>query len=215
MPPKDFAYMRIPISLIPDESMQMYKLKPLVKKGNVYVRIEKGMYGLPQAGIIANKRLTKFLEPQGYSPCPITPGLWQHKTRDIKFSLVVDDFGIKYTNKVNAHHLIDALSKDYVLKVKWDGTKYCGLTFTWDYDNHTVNISTPDYIDQALQQFAHPSPAAPQHSLHAWAQPTYGAKQEFPPAEDLTAELPVADKTRIQEIILSFSFTVVLLIVAH
>jgi hypothetical protein len=68
--------MRIPVSLIPDKVMQMYKLAPLVKNGHVYVRIEKGMYGLPQAGIIANERLTKFLEPQGYAPwCSITPGL--------------------------------------------------------------------------------------------------------------------------------------------
>jgi hypothetical protein len=147
MQPKDFAYMRIPISLIPDDIMQLYNLAPLVKNGHVYVRIEKGMYGLPQAGIIANERLTKFLEPQGYTPCPITPGLWQHKTRTIQFSLVVDDFGIKYTDKADVHHLIAALSKDYVLKVDWAGTNYCGLTFAWDYANHTVDISMPGYID--------------------------------------------------------------------
>eukprot|EP00957_Ditylum_brightwellii_P082019 6236891-Ditylum_brightwellii.AAC.1 len=27
------------------------------------------------------------------------PGLWRHTTRDIRFTLVVDDFGVKYTNK--------------------------------------------------------------------------------------------------------------------
>jgi hypothetical protein len=165
------------------------------------VRIEKGMYGLPQAGIIANERLTKFLEPQGYTPCSITPGLWKHKTRSIQFSLVFDDFGIKYTDKANVHHLIAALSKDYVLKVDWAGTKYCGLSFAWDYANHTVDISMPGYIDRALQRFAHPTPTKPQPLPHAWARPHYGAKQQFAPADDITAELPAADKTRIQEII--------------
>jgi hypothetical protein len=29
-----------------------------------------------------------------------TPGLWTHKTRPILFSLVVDDFGVKYVGKV-------------------------------------------------------------------------------------------------------------------
>jgi hypothetical protein len=167
MKPRDFAYMRIALLLIPAEIMALYNLELLVKNGYVYVRVEKGMYGLPQAGIIANERRTKFLEPHGYAPCPITPGLWQHNTRPINFSLVVDDFGIKYTDQADIDHLIAALSKHYVLKIDWGGTKYCGLTFNWDYDNKTVDISMPGYIDRALQRFAHPTPATPQDSPHA------------------------------------------------
>jgi hypothetical protein len=35
-----------------------YKLQNLVDdQGNVYAIVEKGMYGLPQAGILANKAL--------------------------------------------------------------------------------------------------------------------------------------------------------------
>ena len=56
------------------------------------------MYGLPQAGHIANDQLVTFLAPHGYHPVPITPGLWKHDTRDLFFTLVVDDFGIKYTH---------------------------------------------------------------------------------------------------------------------
>jgi hypothetical protein len=193
--------MRIPISLIPAKIMEMYNLAPLVENGYVYVRIEKGMYGLPQAGIIANERLTKFLKPHGYAPCPITPGLWQHSTRSIKFSLVVDDFGIKYTDKADADHLMSVLSKEYVLKTDWTGSKYCGLTLTWDYDKHTVDISMPGYIERALLRFAHPHPPKPQHSPHAWTKPNYGAKTQFAPPDDTSDELPATDKTRIQEII--------------
>jgi hypothetical protein len=113
----------------------------------------------------------------------------------------VDDFGIKYINKADIDHLIGVLSKDYVLKIDWTGSKYCGLTLTWAYDRHTVDISMPGYIQRALLRFAHPTPTAPQHSPHAWARPNYGAKKQFAPAEDTTAELPTTDKTRIQEII--------------
>jgi len=89
--------MRIPISIIPKSIFEQYKLAGFVHNGAVYVEITKGMYGLPQAGRIANDRLTAFLAPYGYAPVPITPGLWKHASRDVTFSLVVDDFGVKYT----------------------------------------------------------------------------------------------------------------------
>jgi hypothetical protein len=60
-------------------------------------RIDKGMYGLPQARILAKKLLKERLEPHGYQECEHTPGLWRHNTRALMFSLVVDDFGIQYT----------------------------------------------------------------------------------------------------------------------
>jgi hypothetical protein len=45
-------------------------------------------------------------------PSKIILGFWTHKTRPICFTLVVDDFAIKYTNKVDATHLIEATKKD-------------------------------------------------------------------------------------------------------
>jgi len=94
-PMDDYEYMHIPISVIPDSIMEHYNLAPLIHKGFVYVEIRKGMYGLPQAGKIANDQLTKFLTPHSYEPVPITTGLWKHTTRDLSFTLVVDDSGIK------------------------------------------------------------------------------------------------------------------------
>jgi spore coat protein CotF len=48
-------YMQILVKHIPDEIMMEYNLHELVHEGYIYTRIEKGMYGLPQAGILANK----------------------------------------------------------------------------------------------------------------------------------------------------------------
>ena len=59
------------------------------------MKIQKGMYGLPQAGKIANVKLKLHMAKFGYKPAPITPGIWLHQTRPLRFSLVVDDFGIK------------------------------------------------------------------------------------------------------------------------
>jgi hypothetical protein len=95
---------------------------------------------------------SKFLEPFGYLPAPITPGLWCHTTRDIAFALVVDDFGVKYTKCADTEHLMTTLNKQYKVSEDWNGTRYCSLTLKWYYDKRTCDISMPGYIERALQQ---------------------------------------------------------------
>jgi hypothetical protein len=58
-PLKCYEYMRLPIHLIPEEIIQEYNLSPLVYREYVYIEIRKGMYGLPQAGILAQNLLKK------------------------------------------------------------------------------------------------------------------------------------------------------------
>ena len=107
-----YEYMRLAMEIIPEEIIQQYKLRDISHKGFIYMEIHRGMYGLPQAGIIANNLLTKRLEPHGYYQCRHTPGLWKHKWRPIMFSLVVDDFGIKYVGRQHAEHLIWAIEEN-------------------------------------------------------------------------------------------------------
>ena len=71
------------------------------------------IYGLSQAGALANKRLRKYLAPAGYYEAVRIPGLWKHVTRPVQLSLVVDDVGVKYVGKENADHLIRTLRKHY------------------------------------------------------------------------------------------------------
>jgi len=53
-------YMRLKITDIPQEVIDHYNLMSLVTKdGYVYCKISWGMYGLPQAGIIAQELLEK------------------------------------------------------------------------------------------------------------------------------------------------------------
>jgi hypothetical protein len=47
------------------------------------MEIRKGMYGLPQAGIFANKLVKKRLATHGYFEQPHTPGLFSHKSHPI------------------------------------------------------------------------------------------------------------------------------------
>ncbi len=67
------------------------------------------VWGLPQAGVLANKHLRRKLALFGYHECVNTPGLWRHETRAISFTLVVDDFGVKYVKKDDVDHLIASI----------------------------------------------------------------------------------------------------------
>jgi len=63
------------------------------------------MYGLPAAGKLSNDLLVKRMSKAGYHPCQYTPGLWKHVWRPVTFTLVVDDFGIKFVGDEHANHL--------------------------------------------------------------------------------------------------------------
>jgi hypothetical protein len=146
-----YKYMRLKLTYIPEEIIVEYKLREIATPdGYVYCKIQKGMYGLPQAGIIAQKLLQERLAKVEYHQSKIVPGFWMHKTRDTCFTLVVDDFAIKYTKKEDAQHLIEAIQKDYRITVDWDATKYIGLTVEWDYTNRKVYLHMPGYLSKAL-----------------------------------------------------------------
>jgi len=103
---KDYAYMHIPVAVLPTEILDHYNLHLLIHKGHVYVKIQCGMYGLPQAGKLANVQLQTFLAPHGYHLCLTTPGFWMHASCDIHFTLVMDDFAVRYMDQLNVDHLL-------------------------------------------------------------------------------------------------------------
>jgi hypothetical protein len=107
-------YMRMKIEDLPKDFVTMYNLTDkATSNGFVYIKIQKGMYGLPQAGILVQELLEQCLNTYGYRQSLITPGLWQHDYRPISFTLCVDNFGIKYVGCKHAEHLASILSKHY------------------------------------------------------------------------------------------------------
>jgi hypothetical protein len=97
--------MKMLLSRFPEEIVDKYNLGALAVDGWVYIEIKNGMYGLKQAGLLANQVLQTRLASFGYYPALHTPGLWLNKTRPISFSLVADDFAVKYVGKQHADHL--------------------------------------------------------------------------------------------------------------
>jgi hypothetical protein len=151
-PLKRPEFIRISINDIPEEIITEYKIREIVdSKGMVYIQANRGMYGLPQSGLLANELLGKRLNKRGYHQSKLVPGLWSHKWRPIQFTLVVDDFGVKYVGKEHALHLKQTLEENYKVTLEWEGRRYIGITLDWDYKRRQVHLSMPGYIKKALK----------------------------------------------------------------
>jgi hypothetical protein len=134
---------------------------------------------LKQAGILANQLLQSRLAPFGYYPARHTLELWLHKTWPISFTLIVDNFAVKYVGKQHAEHLWNALLQTYELTTDWTATVYSGMTLKWDYKNRTCDISMPGYVSNVLSKFQHDAPKHPQHTPSWYVTPVYGAKTQY------------------------------------
>jgi hypothetical protein len=111
------------------------------------------MYGLPHAGKIAQDNLTARLATHGYLQTGTTC-LFRHATNGVAFTLVVDDFGVKFQDPAGADDLIRCLQLYYTLTIKRNAIKYLGKTIAVDKIVREVRMSAPGVIAKALQRFA-------------------------------------------------------------
>jgi hypothetical protein len=56
-------------------------------------------------------------------------------------------------------HLIKVLKEHYEVEENWEGKQYLGITLDWDYKNHEVHLSMPEYVECTLAQFNNPAPS--------------------------------------------------------
>jgi hypothetical protein len=196
-----YEYMKMPLWLIPDNIIEQYGLCGKAVDVYVYMEIRKGMYGLPQAGILANKLLKLWLTRHGYFEQPHTPGLWKHASWPIWFNLCADDFGIKYIL------FATILDRFYEIVEDWKGNLYCGISLTWNYDKRYVDIAMPAYVAKQLLRYEHPHPTKLQHWLPLQPKPhqVWTGQSSYWPNwyQSQTTE---ANKKRIQQIIGSFLY---------
>ena len=69
------------------------------------------------------------------------------------FSLVVDDFLIKYRKQEDTDHLLAALREKYVITTDTAKImKYVGITIKYNKVKHIITLSMPDYITKALKR---------------------------------------------------------------
>ena len=104
-----YEYMKMPIGIFPKTVIEENHLMEKVYKVCIWIEICRSIYGLHQAGKLTNEFLRKKLAPHGYFEVKHTPGLWKHISRPLQFTLVVDDFGVNYTRRKDAEHLLRIL----------------------------------------------------------------------------------------------------------
>ena len=61
-----------------------------------------------------------FITAHGYYEVKNTPGLCTHISRPIQFTVLVDNFSVKYTRRKDAEHLLGVLEKEFTaLSTDW------------------------------------------------------------------------------------------------
>ena len=196
-------FMRVPVKYIPEATMLKHQLAGLVHNNAVIMQLNKGIYGLKQAGRLAQQRLVAHLAEHGYEQTEHTPCLFKHITNSVTFTLVVDDFGVKYTSRADATHLLDTLERLYKIKTNWTGDAYIGFDIKLDRCPRTnvrrATMSMPRYILNALKRFK-PTGGDPVYNPSDYRPGKHTALQK-PTPQDTSAPATPEETLRIQQIV--------------
>ena len=154
-PMEEPGYMCVPIEQIPTSIINKYELAKFVYHDRIRFKVLKCMYGHPVSGRLSNILLTKTLKNAGYYEDELTPCLFHHPTRNIKFVLIVDDLGIKYSKLEDLDHLCEAIGKVWKVKVDKTGSKFLGMMLKWEYDLPIprLTLDSPTVVPDALKRF--------------------------------------------------------------
>jgi hypothetical protein len=145
-------YIRIPRHLISQDVIDFYELQPFISSNALFCSVHKTHYGLPQAGALSQQRLFQHLQDNGYYQLISTPSVFRNRSGSIRFTLVVDDFGVVWTNKTDLDHLIATLTKLYQVKVNMEGIRYLGMDIAINRIKRHVTLTMPGYIDKLIKR---------------------------------------------------------------
>ena len=206
LPDDQWEYMVMNINDVPQEIIDSYHLMDFVTPGEtkVYFEVVKALYGMKQAGYLANQEVVEHLNNNGYTSSMHTPCLFRHHTDDIEFTLVTDDFGVRYGSKEAADNLLEVMSRKYPMTHDWSGKKYAGFDLLFDYESATrrVELSMKGYIVAVLKRFKHI--VEPTHNVYSpeFFQPiNYGSKDsQLVKEKDNSPQLSADDINLLQQI---------------
>ena len=111
----------------------------------------------------------------------------------LTFSLVVDDFGIKYKGEEHFDHLLDVIREEYQVEIDETGGLYCGIKLEWNYKKGHVDISMPGYVHKQLTKYGH-TLHQKNHPLRP--RPCVVQKMSPRPSPPLTQANPLMKKVR-------------------
>jgi hypothetical protein len=201
LPQEQQIFVPIPVKCIPPEVIAARQLQPYVDKGQVWMRVEKTIFGMPQAGYLSKLRLDTHLAAHGYTEHPDVACLYSHESNGTQFVLVVDDFAVSCQSLEAKQHLMDTMaSGGYIMKYDHAGSKFVGLTIELDRHARTLTLSMPGYVEKMEARFAHRFGAL-QNSPMIYTPPKFGAHQQEPSSLDTSPRITDAEIKENQAII--------------
>ena len=109
---KEPEYMKMLSKYFTTNIWDTYKLHKKVSSDDyIHCRIKMGMHGLKEAACLAYDRLKEYLQGYGYISDTLSPNIWSHISRLIKFCMCIDDSSAKYFSIEDKYHLITSFQK--------------------------------------------------------------------------------------------------------
>lgn len=193
-------FLSIDAKFIPEATRTEFGLHAFLSGGKFLFRVDKCMYGLPQSGYLSNKHLAMHLATAGYLEDSNVPCLFTHNVSGLQFSLVVDDFGIKYYSMADLQHLIATIERGgWKYKLDLSGSKYIGLTLNWNYVANFVELTMPAYVTKGLTRFTTGTHMKGASSPGIYISPAMGVKIQPETSDDSALATP-AEKLWIQQV---------------
>jgi hypothetical protein len=190
------GYMTISADDIGDELIDLYNMREYVvttaKGRTIYFKVVKCLYGHPASGRLSFLKLKGILEEGGFYEHPMVDCLFIHKTRNIMFTLIVDDMGIKFAKKEDLEYLVSVIEPHWKLKVDLTGSRFIGMHLAWQYDRPVprVIIYNPSVVRDALARFAPDKRLRGSSTPSPYTQPVYGKRTQTGPFDEASPAPP-------------------------
>ena len=196
-------FLKIHRKQISDAIMDKYNLHQFQVGDYVHVRVDKGMYGLKQAGLLSHERLVKHLASHDYIENPLVPCLFHHAKDDITFCLVVDDFLIKSFNAPARQRLYTVMKKIFEITIDENESmiKFLNITIRFDRPNQRFILSMPGYISKMLKRFERWAGTKHARSPGIYTHTVYSSNVQLAPTPDISDSLSAIDTTFLMEFV--------------
>ena len=124
--------------------------------------------------IFPNVKLNRFVPPYDLS----SDNFCTHNWWLVQFTLVVDNFGVRYVGEEHAIQLKNIIEENYTLISEWYGRQYIGTALDLDYKRRQVHLSIPKYVTKDIKKFKHKLQKK-KHQPYSSASIIYGAKKQY------------------------------------
>ena len=145
---------RFNLSQTPKDFQSQHNLHALVDNpGCVCAQINWSLHRLEENGSIANEDIVVDHSLQfGRHEIKHTAGLFTHVTRPIQFSLVVDDFGVKWVNHADLNHLLESPRTKHTMTCDSEWKQFAEMHLQWNCDTGKVVCSMDWHVKDALRE---------------------------------------------------------------